>query len=312
MEPLDKHRLFGKGKEIIQDHLQCTIDVQCDYCLHQHPEAPPAKTIFGMDYQGFDLAYCNHCGLKFLSVRPDQEQLFNEVYSEYWVREAPSPDYLAMWTADCQSQIRHLKTFLSPDHENPPALMDIGCGNGFFLKIAQEQGWKISGTELNPEHCKLLRDQLQCPIYAGAIKTCQIPAQQFDMVRLYHVLEHVHHPFDDILECYRILKPGGILYISVPNTGSWLYKVKDFQSRCRLKSKPYKHYAALHHHWFFTRQTLEKFTNAIGFTTGKIECIVHAKPGKAAGLHAVYAEICRYLGIGQIVDIYARKPVNCR
>lgn len=307
MKRKNSTRLFDKPKEIITSRLHCTENVECAYCCHQHPEQSPSKTIFGIDYQGFELAYCHHCGLKFLSKRPSSAQQIAEIYSDYW-EETPLPEYIRMWTADSQKQIRILNHHASTTQGQPMHILDIGCGNGFFLKIAQEQGWHIYGTELNPSQCQRLRDEIQCPVYEGNIVSCSLSESFFDIVRLYHVLEHVHDPMEDLKECFRILKPGGILYVSVPNTGSWLYRVKDFQSYFHLKLKPYKHYAALHHNWFFTKKMLNKFSTAAGFSTLQIDCLVHSKPRKAAGLHAVYEEICRRIGIGQIVDLYARKP----
>jgi 2-polyprenyl-3-methyl-5-hydroxy-6-metoxy-1,4-benzoquinol methylase len=99
----------------------------------------------------------------------------------------------------------------------PGRLLDIGCGNGSFLQEAKRRGWETFGTELSPVNCRLAQERLGRPIHLGNLPDLELPARSFDVVTLWHVLEHVPEPNTMLAEIERILTPGGILIIEVPN-----------------------------------------------------------------------------------------------
>ncbi len=106
----------------------------------------------------------------------------------------------------------------------PGRLLDIGCGNGLFLLRAREAGWDVEGLEPDPMAASSaeaagLRIH---PVLPEAFH----PAQSYDRVTLSHVFEHVHHPAGLLRECFRLLKPDGEVWLSLPNIagiGSHLY-----------------------------------------------------------------------------------------
>ena len=95
-------------------------------------------------------------------------------------------------------------------------LLDIGAGTGAFLHHMQQQGWAVTGIEPDADARNVAREtfgiNLQTPDQLQ-----KLPPNQFDAITLWHVLEHVHqlHTYMDILKS--LLKPGGKLFIAVPN-----------------------------------------------------------------------------------------------
>jgi SAM-dependent methyltransferase len=103
---------------------------------------------------------------------------------------------------------------------SPGRVLDIGCGPGFLLKEFQQRGWEAHGTELNEMAAAHARQQLGLSVTTGRVETLPFPPEHFDAVVLWHVLEHLLQPHDMLAEAARLLRPGGILLVGVPNFGS--------------------------------------------------------------------------------------------
>jgi SAM-dependent methyltransferase len=94
-------------------------------------------------------------------------------------------------------------------------LLDVGCGDGHFLKAARKLGWKVAGTELNPEPARA----------AGLeVSSSLIDLKHLapvDCITLWHSLEHLRNPLSSISELVTFLKPGGTVVAAVPNAQGW-------------------------------------------------------------------------------------------
>lgn len=98
-------------------------------------------------------------------------------------------------------------------------LLDVGCGNGSFLMLAKELGWHVYGCDPDPKAVNVaLRTGAEVRI--GGIEVYQDLEGKFDVITMSHVIEHVHDPRKVIAIAYKLLKPGGILYIDTPNLNS--------------------------------------------------------------------------------------------
>lgn len=124
-------------------------------------------------------------------------------------------------------------------------LLDIGAGTGSFLKEAKQQNWKISGVEPNQGARKLAQEKgIELDESIDNFK-----GKSFDVITLWHVLEHLPNLEETVLKIENLLSPDGILIIAVPN-----YKSYD--------SNYYKNFwAALdvpRHLWHFSRKSMER------------------------------------------------------
>ncbi len=117
--------------------------------------------------------------------------------------------------AKADTKMRHLP--------RPPTeggrLLDVGFGNGGFLKLATEMGWNAEGIDFDPKAVETARARgLNVRCASAADLSAQ--NEQFDIITLSHVLEHVHDPITLLKELYRLLKPGGLLWLETPNLDS--------------------------------------------------------------------------------------------
>jgi 2-polyprenyl-3-methyl-5-hydroxy-6-metoxy-1,4-benzoquinol methylase len=103
-------------------------------------------------------------------------------------------------------------------------LLDVGCASGDFLAAMQVRGWEVAGVEPDRESVRRanlrLVGQETGPVQCGTIELASYPDQSFDVVTLWHVIEHVPSPLATLREVRRVLKPHGICIIQTPAWGS--------------------------------------------------------------------------------------------
>ena len=102
------------------------------------------------------------------------------------------------------------------------SLLEIGCGNGFFLERALESGFRqVRGVEPSRqavnEATPVLRQSIVCDVMRPGI----FEADQFDAICMFHIFDHIPDPNQLLLECLRILKPGGFMLALNHNVESW-------------------------------------------------------------------------------------------
>lgn len=98
-------------------------------------------------------------------------------------------------------------------------LLDIGCGNGNAMERFQKKGWNVVGTDFDP---KAVNEALNkgLNVHLGDLREISFPDNTYDVVFLSHVIEHVPDPIELLAECYRILKPNGLLIALTPNVNA--------------------------------------------------------------------------------------------
>lgn len=128
--------------------------------------------------------------------------------------------YIVRWISPVRSlieqQMRHMP--LLP-RDRPGRLLDVGCGNGTFLQMAQAAGWSIKGVDFDPVAVAEARRE-GLPVDLGGIDKLDTEEQTYDWITCSHVLEHVHEPQRFLHSMYRLLRPGGTLWLQTPNIDS--------------------------------------------------------------------------------------------
>jgi SAM-dependent methyltransferase len=97
-------------------------------------------------------------------------------------------------------------------------LLDVGSGFGFFLVEMKHRGWEAVGVEISKKAIDYARNILGLTIHPGPIEDAGFSDNHFDAVTGFYVIEHLPHPMAFLKECYRILKPGGLLLLRYPHT----------------------------------------------------------------------------------------------
>jgi SAM-dependent methyltransferase len=160
-----------------------------------------------------------------------------------------------------QARVAELSKKFFP-HPTIVKALDVGASSGEFMEAAGEVGWKVTGVEPSAEGVSVAT--------AKGLNVVQSPAeklpfadQSFDLVHANHVFEHLADPLAAAQEVYRVLKPGGVVFIEVPNQFD---NIQFF--RYRLIGKVpvrERNIRSIHHLVFFSRKTLRYLLEVAGF-----------------------------------------------
>jgi 2-polyprenyl-3-methyl-5-hydroxy-6-metoxy-1,4-benzoquinol methylase len=100
------------------------------------------------------------------------------------------------------------------------ALLDLGCSSGSFLAALKGANWQLSGIEMSSEAAGKARTGSGAEVFVGDILEADFPAESFDLITCFDVLEHVYKPREVMARVRKWLKPDGIFYFLVPNIDS--------------------------------------------------------------------------------------------
>lgn len=158
-------------------------------------------------------------------VNPLGEYRGENETQEYFLRE-----YLPLHQANQENSLgerrSHIaaikKYFKLPPN---PRHLDVGCALGFMLQEAKAAGWEPAGVETSNFAARYAEEHTGCPVYAGTLQEAAFATESFDVVTLTDVIEHVADPLDLVSEIYRILRPGGVLFVVAPNFGSFFVRL---------------------------------------------------------------------------------------
>jgi len=209
------------------------------------------------DEPPFRVLKCRTCSLVFVHPVPDDQVLsshYDEDYYDDWIH-AQKDRRLTMWT----KRLERLNAYGVKGH-----LLDVGCGDGAFLSLAQEQGWEVMGTEISPYAARYAGIRLGVNIFCGELTGAGFPDQSFDAVTLWHVWEHVTNPMVYLLEVRRILKPSGLMILAVPNVHDWFMQV----AYRVVKGRPLKLFSKTDrevHLYHFSDTTIRTYLRKAGF-----------------------------------------------
>lgn len=142
-------------------------------------------------------------------------------------------------------------------------LLDVGCSSGALLAMASEMGFVVAGVEPAERAADTARS-MGFDVFTGLLEEAGYPDEDFDMVTMFEVIEHLTDPITVGCEIHRILKPGGILLIGTGNADSWTVRF--------LGSKWEYFDIGSHggHISFFTPASIRRFSGQCGFHLAEI------------------------------------------
>lgn len=168
-------------------------------------------------------------------------------------------------------------------------LFEAGSGTGAFLKLMQELGWDAYGCDISPSACKIAASMGLKNVSCGPFDPAAYPEGFFDSVIAYHVLEHLPDPHEAVRGFRRLLKPGGELVMSLPNTGGLTARIfgKDWigyeAPRHLVSYNPENLRLVLEKNGFAVERMMTN--SALGGIVDSIELMLGKKRGSLAFLH---------------------------
>jgi len=156
-----------------------------------------------------DVCRCAACHLLFRHPRPTQAEIadaydLGDTYEEWHQQET---HYTALWQ-------RRIK--LVQSHAPSGRLLDVGVGDGGFLAEALKAGYTCEGTELSQTGANFAKEK-GIQVRMGQFTDLEWPENHFDVITLWHVLEHLPNPGEAVRHAFKLLKQNGVLIIAVPN-----------------------------------------------------------------------------------------------
>jgi len=201
--------------------------------------------------EAFPVVRCGRCGLSYVHPRPSIERLSHYYPEAYYGKRHP-------FFANFMNDLRVRKL---PRLRGAQRLLDIGCGRGDFILRCRARGWSVAGVEQSHSPVIALKAALGIDVYEPD-DLASIAAESFDVVTLWHVLEHLPDPASTLAEVRRILKPGGTVLIEVPNFGGW---------DSRLGGPTWFHLDVPRHLFHFEREPLSRLLHGAGLTPQRWE-----------------------------------------
>jgi len=208
----------------------------------------------------FQIVRCAECGLIYTNPRRPADAIPDIYSEEYFFSSNPAElgydDYSGHATGLKQVFSDHLTSiekFVRP----PASIIDVGCAFGYFLEVAKSRGWTAEGVEVSPFACRIARENTGVPVHAGTLLDLRLASSSYDAATMWDMLEHSFNPSGELREANRILKPGGYLFLTVPNAGSLMARM--------MGSYWYGFKKAAEHNYFFSADTLGRMLSKTGF-----------------------------------------------
>ena len=104
--------------------------------------------------------------------------------------------------------------------DTPGDILDVGCSYGFFLNVARRNGWRVKGVEMGSNAAETARIKYGLDVFEGSLEQAGFADSSFNVVTLFHVIEHARNPIAIFSEVRRILRRGGLLLLLTPNLDS--------------------------------------------------------------------------------------------
>jgi len=160
-------------------------------------------------YEKHYLQKCNNCSFVFCYKKPTNQELIDH-YGLYPRSNGISPITIKRYEA-------LLDTF--EPYRKSNNIIDVGCGDGFFLQVAKQRGWNVYGTEFTDEAVNVCIDK-GIDMKKGKLDAKNYPNDFFDVVTSFEVIEHINNPVEDVTNYNKILRTGGMMYVTTPNFNS--------------------------------------------------------------------------------------------
>ncbi|HET8964440.1 MAG TPA: class I SAM-dependent methyltransferase [Chitinophagales bacterium] len=197
----------------------------------------------------FTIVECSFCRFRFTNPRPEVSKLGEYYKSENYISHSNTSKGLINSVYQLVRKYTVLKKLqLISKFYKTGNLLDIGCGTGEFLNICKAAKWNVLGIEPDKETRDKTAVKYNLNVQAEEYLTA-IPDSSFEIITMWHVLEHVPFLNKRIEELKRLVKPDGVIIIAVPNCSS-------------LDAKIYKEYWAAYdlprHLYHFTPDDIQR------------------------------------------------------
>lgn len=232
----------------------------CPVCQSQNFEEYLTIKDYTVSQEQFKIVTCKKCGFKFTNSRPDKNGIDKYYQAESYISHTNTSKGLI---SKIYQEVRkftlkgklNLINSLSPKKGK---LLDVGCGTGMFLNIARQNGWNVNGIEPDAGARAMAEEINQIEIKKEILNAFQ--SETFDIISLWHVLEHIHL-LNETIEYLKVrLSQDGSLIIAVPN-----HESKDAE----IYQEQWAAYDVPRHLYHFSQHSIKELFAKHGFELKK-------------------------------------------
>lgn len=212
-------------------------EIKCNLCGSKN-----IKLIYKKDT--FNILECNSCKFIFnekWNMLSDKEKLISNNILNLDAMKTYSEKEKDIYSDRFRGELEEINKF-----KKYGRILDIGCANGHFLKLANESGWETYGCDIDKNAAEYCKQCLVLNVTCGELDENRYPEKYFDVITMFHTLEHIPNFCQTIAIAQKILKPNGLIVIAVPNVND-LRRLLFKQNWLQFKE---------HHLWYFSKETL--------------------------------------------------------
>lgn len=194
---------------------------QCPVCGGGQFRAYLSCTDYLVSRQTFNVQECKTCSFRLTNPRPDQTQIGNYYKSDQYVSHNDSGGGFidSIYRMVRTYTLRQKLNLVTRLNGKKGRLLDVGCGTGAFLAICQRAGWQVAGTEPDVDARLIASEKVKVSIEPDLNLISS--HEPFDIITLWHVLEHVPDLNNTLQALSKLLSAEGTLLIAVPNSDSF-------------------------------------------------------------------------------------------
>ncbi len=199
--------------------------------------------------ESFVIVECENCTFKFTNPRPDLESIGNYYESEDYISHSNTRSGIINKAYHVVRSIT-IKQKVELINRYAPAkgtILDYGCGTGIFLSACKKDGWEIRGVEPSSK-ARQTASQETGEVVASDLS--ELEGEKFEIITLWHVLEHIHSLNETMSKLVDMLQEDGTLIIAVPNADS--HDAQQYKENWAAYDVP-------RHLYHFTQPTMKRF-----------------------------------------------------
>ncbi len=241
------------------------VETKCNFCNSDDYIVLTRVTVSPIRESSW-LVQCKKCKLSYINPKPTLER-----EREFYNYEYFNPAEEALWK---KNRLPLFEKALSQIESVVPEgrLLDIGCGKGYFLDMARNRGWQVTGVDVSSDAVQSARNTLDLEVYMGEPKDIKLQENFFDVATAWNVLDQMYDPWGNLREIFTALRSGGLIALRVSNLNFHLYLQCLFNLANSLIPRSLQVTApTVFHLYMFSPKTLRMFLREAGFVDIRVE-----------------------------------------
>lgn len=196
------------------------MSTNCPFCESENTRSYLKLKDYFLSQEDFEIMECDNCKLLFTTPRPDPSIIGKYYKSEDYLSHNEHKKGLVPFIYNQVKKVNIRNKFRICGTHTKPHLLDFGCGVGDFLHYAQKNGCEVMGCDMSDDARRFASEKLGKNVVTPE-EIFALPHSTFDIITMWHVLEHIDNLRFQVEQLHRLLKDNGRLVIAVPNYKSY-------------------------------------------------------------------------------------------